>query len=128
MKFRRRDLEQVLLTAERSIALVERCRPLELPREIARLTAAWPRGEELGPRFTYAPAPDLSSLSQSLSEVAEHSRSEDPWDTLYVERALELATEATLVAHIGTPELARVAGRRFTLGDETDRLEAETWA
>lgn len=128
MRFRRRDLEQVLFAAERSIALVERCRPLDLPNETERLTAAWERGEELGPSFRYEHAPDLSGLSASLTEVAEHAKSDDPWDILYVERALELATEAELVAYVGTPELARVAARRFGTGDEAERREAEGWA
>jgi hypothetical protein len=128
MRIRRRDLEQVLLAAERSIALVERCRPLDMESETTRLTAAWEQGEPLAPSWNYATPPDLSSLARSLLEVAEHAKSDDPWGTLYAERALELASEATLVEHIGSPELARIAAQRFSTGDETDRREAESWA
>jgi hypothetical protein len=128
MRIRRRDFEQVLLAAERSIALVERCRPSNAESETQRLLSAWQRGDELAPEFTYATPPDLSALSQRLAEVAEHARSEDPWDTLYAERAVELSTEATLVAHIGTRALAEHAQQRFSLGDTDNRREAERWA
>lgn len=128
MRIRRRDFEQVLLAAERSIALVERCRPTNAESETRRLLSAWQRGDELAPAFCYAPPPDLSPLARSLAEAAEQARTEDPWDTLYAERAVELSLEATLVAHIGTNALARLAAQRFSLGAEDERREAERWA
>ncbi|MCC6898212.1 MAG: DUF1704 domain-containing protein [Polyangiaceae bacterium] len=123
-----RGIARGLTEAERRIALVERCRPLGLRAEQARLAAAWQRGEARAPRWELAPAPNLSELRALLEAVADRVELLGGVGGLYADRARELALEAQLAERIGTPEFAKLADRRFAVDRGDDGAAAETWA
>ncbi len=123
-----RDLERLLLSAERTISLIDRCRPRNADTEQARLLAAWRRGVFEPPRFVYAPSVDLSALCQGLSEVAERALSFGPWGDLYAARAQELAREAEIVSHVGTAGLVNAARLRFHDPVGHEASQAASWA
>jgi Microtubule-associated tyrosine carboxypeptidase len=128
MTLYRRALERGLGRAERTIALVERCRPLNGAEEQARVLGAWRRGDPVNARFHYAPLHDLSELASGLERLAEGARELGPWGELYAARARELGLEAELVPVIGAPDFARRAASRFCAGDSRDAARAERWA
>ena len=128
MSVRRRDLERALVSAERSVQLVERCLPCNLLEEHARLLGAWQRGDADAPQYTYAPGADLSELRQSLESVAEHAGALGPWGELYADRAQELALEAELAALAGQAGFAQAAARRHPVEPGEDGRRAEAWA
>jgi hypothetical protein len=124
---RRRALEQFLLRAERTIALVERCRPLNADAEQRRLAAAWQAKREIAPVWIHGERPDLSALRTALASVVEGAATSG-WDQLYADRARELDVEAALVSHVGDPRLGELASQRFSEGDPSERDGARNWA
>jgi len=126
------SVEAVLGLAERSVALIDRCRPLNLSRELLRLGQAWRRGSPENPSFVYPSPPDLSELRGVLVRLAESPASEDPPWQWYAERALELELEASLAEAIGTPRFRVLARRRFSAGASAAAAAAAalagTWA
>jgi hypothetical protein len=109
-----RTLDAVLERAERCIALLGRCRPLEASRERARLLSAARAGRAVEPRFRYAPAPAaLPDCARALEAAARQAESHGDLGALYAARAEELLLEADLVAARGTVAMARLASRRY---------------
>ena len=129
---RRRDLEVLLSRAERSIALLERCRPLNYPAEREGLLAQLRRGNPRAPRFRYSGSSGAAQLSNGLATLADAARRGGAWGALYSERAWELHLEAALVAVVGTPRARALARARFgmTQGPEVEaaRRLAHNWA
>lgn len=128
MSIRRRDLERGLARAERTIALVDRCRPLGLAEEWSRVRHEWSRGNEIAPSFVYAPTPSLEELRAGLESVAEKSRLLGGWGALYADRAAELSLEATLGARVGTADFPRLAALRHPVDVGPDGAQASRWA
>ena len=128
MKLRLRNLDRWLLHAERMIALLERCRPVNAVDQMRRVLAAWQGGRRVAPAFAYAPAPDLSQLRVALEQLIEQVEPASPWGQLYAERAQELLLEAGIVEALGTPALRARALRRFPVGDRSQWRRAEQLA
>jgi len=120
VKIRLQALDRFLQRAERAVALLDRCRPLNFRTESARLLGAWRAGEALAPEFRYASPPDLSELRARLLLVAR-SLPKLGFGALYAERALELESEARTVEAIGRPEFRGRALIRFHLSDAEER-------
>jgi hypothetical protein len=112
-----RNVDRLLLRAEREIALLDRCRPLNARSERARLLSSWQRGEAVVARFQYAPAPDFSELRAHLLALGQQLSGGSCLARLYGERALELEAEARVAEAIGTPEIAAAGSRRYAYGE-----------
>lgn len=128
MNVRRRDLERGLARAERVIALVERCRPLGAALEQQRLLEAWRRGREETPRWQFVSATALGEVAAGLLRVAELADAWCGWGRLYAGRARELALEAELAEHVGTPGFGARAASRFPVDPGVDGEVARGWA
>lgn len=115
MKIRLSALDRFLQRAERAIALLDRCRPLNYRDELLRLLRVWQAGSECSASFCYAPSPDLSELRARLLLLARGLSDSPGVGTLYAERALELESEARTAESIDTPELSAAARRRYPL-------------
>ncbi|HEX2879290.1 MAG TPA: tyrosine/phenylalanine carboxypeptidase domain-containing protein, partial [Polyangiaceae bacterium] len=101
-----------LLQAQQTVALLQRCQPLNMRRELARLQRAFREGTQTTPRFEYARVPRLDGLRSELAAFAELA-SCGPWGELLAERAAEIANEAALVQTLGTPSFVIAAHRRY---------------
>lgn len=124
----RLTIERGLARAERTIALIERCRPLDARAECARLAAAWNRGQELEAKWRFAPAVDLRSLREALEEIATRLENWEGVYSLLSARALELAIEAELAERIGSNRFEAHAARRFPVDVGVDGDQALAWA
>lgn len=118
MPNRLRELDRLYVHAERVLATLERCQPLNAAAELSRLLEAQRRGITAIPAFRYAPPPRLDTLTGALEAAVSVAERAGPLGTLYAERARELCLEAELVGAIGTPCFAGLAARRFPV-DET---------
>lgn len=114
--------------AERSIALVERCRPLNAVREQRRVVDALLSGREEMPRFDYAPSGGLNMVRAALDQVALRAETACGWGQLYADRARELALEAELAEQVGLPGFAAAAAVRFPVAQGADGRVALGWA
>lgn len=123
-----RSVARCLRDAERSIALVERCRPIEAEPELRAAVRALGAGREHVPLLRYAPPPELGELRKVLAEVATHADSLGVLGRLYAGRARELALEAELAEHVGKPGFAGLAARRFGMDGSAAHRRAEQWA
>lgn len=123
-----RSLDRFLAQAERAIALVERCKPLNACAEQRRLSSAWASGRPALPEWHYAAAPDLSELRRLLDRVVETVGGAGPWGGLYADRARELGLEAAAAEAVGTCALAGRAAERYGLLTDEDAACAEAWA
>lgn len=128
MTVSRRNLERLLGRAERAIALLERCRPLNVVREQAELLAAWQRGEPSAPDWQYAGVPDLAGLRAGLESMVDKLAQAGAWGGLYAGRAAELYTEAAAAEALGSGAFSELAALRFPLGAGPDAQRAEQWA
>jgi hypothetical protein len=117
----------VLARAEQEIGLLARLTPTNADAEIARLSAAFARGERLKPEFRYAKAPDLGALRSELNARARTLEGRGALCRLYAERALELELEAQIAEHVGTPGLARLAALRFAAPDSNLAKECDAF-
>ncbi len=115
-----RDVEALLARAERSIALVDRCRPRDYAASLAALVGRWRLGEHVAPAWSYAPLPDLAALRAALESV----ELDGPIGELYAARAAELALEAAAAAWIGSPAFGEHAARRFAAPADEDGARA----
>lgn len=106
-----RRLQQI----EKSVALLDRVRPLNLTREQARLTQALQAGERARPSFEYAPRAALGDVRRELSRLSTGLDRHDTEQRLLAERAEELELEASLAEHVGEPLFAELARKRFPL-------------
>ncbi len=129
---RRRELERVLFTAERAIALLDRCRPDNAHEERLRLCAALRRGEILRPRWRYKRGTDLTEICGLLQMCARGAAAAGPWGELYAARAEELYYEALAATAVGSAAIAGFAQRRFRMEDDDDArmaaAAAQQWA
>jgi hypothetical protein len=125
---RRSDLERWLARAERSIALLERARPLNFASERARLLESWRSGRVTAPAFQYAPPPALSALRAALDAVIAGVESDDAWGSIYAGRAFELGLEARAAEAVGTPDFAERAAARFPDDETTLGRLANKWS
>src|SRR2546428_2088029 len=91
------NVDRLLARAERLIALLERCRPVNAERETERVIEAWENGRAVAPQYRYTPPPDLSELLAPLESVVLRASSAGPLGELYAARAHELVREAQLV-------------------------------
>jgi hypothetical protein len=126
-----RRAERSLLEAEQAIRLIDRSAPVNLAAERARLLDELRTGGSGEPCFVYAARPDLSALRRALEELARELELTGELGRLYAERALELESEAALVAALGTPRFAelareRYAPERFATAEDTEAL-LEAW-
>jgi hypothetical protein len=128
MLLRRHSLERILARAERSIALLDRCRALNAASERERLLADWRRGRESRPAWIHARGPDLRDARAALDLVADRASAAGAWGRLYAERAAELAAEAAIADALGRPEFTERAARRFPLDRSADGADAEAIA
>ncbi|MEZ4224370.1 MAG: DUF1704 domain-containing protein [Polyangiaceae bacterium] len=110
---RRRSFESLLSNAERSIALLERCRPLNFVEERERLLQGLLRGDVLVPRFHYVRSPHAAELAAGLGSLADASARGGGWGSLYAGRALELHHEAQIVANVGTEQVRAHSRARY---------------
>ena len=102
-----------LSRSEAEIALLDRVRPLNWLAEQTRLTRALEAGRAPDPAFEYAPPPRLAELRRRLSAAHDVLAAGDAEERLLAQRALELELEASLAEHVGGPDFARLAARRF---------------
>jgi hypothetical protein len=112
MSLSTRSLCFALLQAQQTVALLQRCQPLNMRRELACLQDAFRDGSLTTPRFEYAPAPRLEGLRSELASFARLANC-GQWGELLAERAAEIADEAALVEALGTPSFVRAAHRRY---------------
>jgi hypothetical protein len=112
MSLSTRSLCLALLQAQQTVALLQRCQPLNMRRELARVQDAFREGKQTTPLFEYAPVPQLDGLLSELAAFADLA-SCGPWGELLAERAVEITEEAALVAALGTPSFVRAAHRRY---------------
>jgi hypothetical protein len=125
-------IDRLFACAERQIALLDRCRPVNAERETERVIEAWENGHAEVPVFRYAQPPDLSELMALLESVATNAASHGPLAELYAARARELFLEARLVEAVGTVAFRERAAERFPVdrdvhGRHADVVAAE-WA
>src|ERR1700753_2522179 len=109
------SIERLLLQAERTIALIERCRPLNTRTELPRLVERWEAGEAAVPAFRYDAPPDLSETRRALEHVVALAAPAGWLGALYARRAIELDREAAIVESIGAPAFTAYAACRFPL-------------
>jgi len=103
----------ILGLAERSIALFDRCRPVNAAAEARRVRQLWAEGRPANPVWVYAPAPDLGPLRAELSRVQSDLAGGDAVDVLYAARARELELEARIAEAVGTPRFRELARERY---------------
>lgn len=128
MSVLRRDLERLLGRAERAIALLERCRPLNVVHAQAEVQAAWQRDEPSAPDWQYASVPELSGLRAGLEGMVDKLAAAGPWGGLYAARAAELYTEAAAAEALDSGSFRELAALRFPVGAGPDAAQAEQWA
>lgn len=104
----------LLLAAERRIALLDACMPVNAQAERERVLAGWRAGHPCVPRWLLPQRADLTPLRRELGALAE-STPGDALGDLYVARARELELEAALVEARGTPHFALLCARRYPL-------------
>lgn len=106
------DVVGMVLLAERHIALLSRCRPVNWEQEHTRLWASWSAGREEVPAFRYAAVPDLAPVRAGLQRI-ESALPSGPFEPLYRARLAELELEAQLVEAVGTPRFVSLARQRY---------------
>jgi Microtubule-associated tyrosine carboxypeptidase len=106
-------VDRLFAGAERSIALIDRCRPVNAAKETERVMEAWDAGHVTAPSYRYALVPDLTPLSRALESVAADAPAAGPWGKLYAERAIELTSEVRVVESIGSTVFRERAAARF---------------
>jgi hypothetical protein len=125
-------MERDLLDAERAIALIDRCRPLNTRAELERLVERWGVGEAAAPAWRYRPSPCLAETRRALDRVAGTAEGLGWLGRHYAERARELDQEAAIVEAVGSTALAARAARRFPLDRTRSGVAADasatTWA
>lgn len=121
-------IDRLLAAAERRIALLSRCQPLDAERERARLLERHARGQALDPSYRYAPPPSLAELRQALTSAADRLTAGGPLELLYAERCQELALEAELAEQVGTRAFRGLSRRRYPAPSARAGARAEALA
>ncbi len=109
-------IDAFLCIAERSIGLLDRCRPFGWAAAFAEFLQAHRRGCARAPTLDYGPPPNLGDLRGALESIADGLAGRGALAALYAARAHELALEAELAEHVGAPGFRRLAGLRFLPG------------
>lgn len=121
--------EAALGRSARAIRVLDATAPSNLHAELARLEAAWGRGEATGARFEYAPRKSMADWQRALSALAAGLPGDDAMAELFAGRAAELALEAGICDASGTARLWSLARERYAgegeEGREADALAAE---
>jgi hypothetical protein len=125
-------MERLLAGAERAIALIDRCRPLNTRTELERLEGAWQGGVPARPAWSYASPPDLSGTRKALEHAVRFGTELGGLGLLYAGRAEELEREASIVEALATESFAARARSRYPIdrtsaGIAADRCAAR-WA
>jgi hypothetical protein len=121
-------IDRLLACAERQIALLDRCRPLNAQSETERVIEAWENGRATTPEYRYGPPPDLSELMALLETVATSAATVGPVGELYGARALELLREARVVEALSTAAFRDRARERFPVDAGADGRDADATA
>jgi hypothetical protein len=108
-----RTFDRALARAERLIALLGRCRPLNAAAERNRVLDALRAGRLVAPQLRYAPPPPLSECRRALAAIEKHAPALGELGELYANRAAELDLEAQLVEATGQPQFRALAARRY---------------
>jgi hypothetical protein len=106
------DFAGMVLLAERHIALLSRCRPVNWEQERSRLWTSWSVGREEVPAFRYAAVPDLVPVRAGLARI-DRALPSGPFEDLYRSRLVELELEAQLVEAVGSPRFVSLARQRY---------------
>lgn len=106
------EVAAALLRAERYIALLTRCRPLNMEAEHQRLLGDWGAGVASEPAFRYAPTEEMSGLRGHLRAI-ERSLRNNPWRELYAARIAEMTLETKLVEAVGTKDIVALSQERY---------------
>jgi hypothetical protein len=117
-------IDRLFACAERQIALLDRCRPVNAERETERVIEAWENGRDSVPEYRYAPPPDFSELLAPLEMVALRAPCAGLLGELYGARASELVAEARVVEALGTPAFRDRARERFPADSSAQGLRA----
>jgi hypothetical protein len=120
-----RKIDRFFAYAERRIALLDRCRPLNILRETERVIEAWEKGSAAIPEYHYAPVGNLGDLLEALESSAARLASAGPVGGLYAVRALELAREARLVESLGQDSFRARARERFPVDRSAHGVSAD---
>jgi hypothetical protein len=107
------SMERLLLHAERTIALIDRCRPLNTRTELGRLVERWEAGDPAVPAWRYDAPPHLTDVRRALDQGASLAASAGYPGALYAGRAIELDREAALAESVGRPAFPVNAAVRF---------------
>jgi hypothetical protein len=121
-------LERLLSEAERTVALIDRCRPLNTRAELARLEAGWTASSPVAPNFRYPPIPDLAETRRALDDVVVRGARLGPLGGLYAARAEELGREAAVLEALGTPSFADRAASRYPVDVSAAGIAADACA
>lgn len=114
--------------AERSIALIDRCRPLNAAIEARRTRELWARRQPANPAWIYAVPPDLGPLAAELASAAARLDRNDDVEALYAARADELELEARSAQAIGGPGFMALARQRYPVPQGSEaREQAQAW-
>ncbi|HEX3769569.1 MAG TPA: tyrosine/phenylalanine carboxypeptidase domain-containing protein [Polyangiaceae bacterium] len=107
-------VERLLARAAHEIRVLSALTPLDAQAERARLIEAVRAGERPEPRWRYAVRPhdELRRALDTVESILERG-AHSPAESLFLERARELAVEAALCASAGRPEIVRLARARF---------------
>jgi len=107
-------IERLLTRAAHEVRVLSALTPTNAQAERARLTGELRAGRRSSPRWTYAPRPheELRRALDAAERILEQGE-RTPVETLFLDRARELALEAAMCASAGRPELARLARARF---------------
>ncbi len=115
--------------AERSIALLDRCRPSNAASEAQRTSELWARREPANPAWVYARPPDFGSLRIQLESLSSGLDRDDPIAGLYAARADELELEARIAEAVGSARFRELARHRYPVpAGKVARARARAWA
>lgn len=120
---------ELLAAAERHVALLSRCVPLNAAEERRRLAQAWQEGApevSREPRWVLPKVPPLGEVRRALARVAREVEGEE-LGALYVARAEELLLEADLVEARGLPRFRELSRLRYPCSSE-ELERAGAWA
>lgn len=115
--------------ADRSIALLDRCRPSNAASEARRTSELWAQKQPANPAWIYAPPPDFGPLRAELASVASQLDGGDEVEALYAGRADELEIEARIAEAIGGVRFRELARHRYPVPPgKIARDRARAWA
>ncbi len=121
-------LERLLSEAERTVALIDRCRPLNTRAELARLEESWAAHVPATPAFQYRPIPDLAETRRALDDVVAAGEGLGRLGLLYAARAQELAREAAALEALGGPSFESRAASRYPVDASASGVAADACA